>query len=155
MGCDVLCVAPAGESEIVLGCSDGCVRRLNWSSRKVVRTWRVDEEGVYAVALSPDGRTVAAGGHLHLTALDGASGRVLTRRSHRSDVGLAQFVFGGRCLITKDADVPTRLWDAASWQYSGTLAALDVLGDGVSASSDGLRLAQQKPRRVRILDLRP
>jgi WD40 repeat protein len=155
IGCDVLGAARAGGSDVLLACSDGCVRWLDASARVVHKTMRVDDEGIFAVALSPDGQTLAAGGHLHLTVLEAATGRLVARRSHRKSVGVVQFLFGGRCLMTNDEDASTRLWDASSWQYSGTLAPLDVDGEGISTSSDGLRLAQRSHKRVRILDLRP
>src|SRR5262249_37175808 len=84
-------------------------------------------ESVRAVALAPDGRTLASAGGWYYAAgevnlWDRATGRLLaTLRGHTGSVEAAAFSPDGRTLATAGYDGTVRLWDVATAREQSTL----------------------------------
>jgi WD40 repeat protein len=98
-----------------------------------------------SVAVSPDGKSVAAGVRYGTVKVwDVASGKERTLKGHVSDVWGVAFTPDGKALVSGDGDWnrpgEVKLWDLDSGKE---LAALTHSGEmlGVAVSADGKRLA--------------
>jgi WD40 repeat protein len=85
-----------------------------WS--KVRLSWMGDQRGVYALALSPDGRTLASGGQdARVKLWDAASGKQLNELlGHTNLILSVAFSPDGQRLVTGGMDGTARVWDFAS-----------------------------------------
>ncbi|MBI1916835.1 MAG: WD40 repeat domain-containing protein [Planctomycetes bacterium] len=94
-----------------------------------------------AVAISADGRTVAAGGVDHVIHLrEAATGKSLrVLRGHTDEISCVRFCLDGKSLVSKGHDGMIRVWDVASgkevrnWKVIG--------GWAVAVSPDGKTVA--------------
>jgi WD40 repeat protein len=116
--------------------------------------------GVLAVALSPDGRTIAAATYgrnrnpiFLWDAHTGATRHVL--RGHREGVLAVAFSPDGKALASASYDQTVRLWDPASGGEVRTLAGHQGSAYAVAFSPDGTVLASGgDDRAVRLWDVR-
>jgi RNA polymerase sigma factor (sigma-70 family) len=96
---------------------------------------------VMAVAVSPDGKTIAAGGVDRLIHLwDAATGKSLrVLRGHTDEISCVRFCLDGKALVSKGHDGMVRVWDVASgkevrnWKVIG--------GWSLAVSADGKTVA--------------
>jgi hypothetical protein len=111
---------------------------------------------VYAIACSPRGVLVAAGGGHHvgrvatkhpallvsqLLVWDWRTGkRVASLAGHRSSVLALAFAPDGKLLASGDLSGEVRFWDTKTWKEVGRLAAHKDSIDSLSFSPDGKRL---------------
>src|SRR5262249_25699342 len=137
--------------QIVSAADDKVIRVWDVRTGKTVRTMRGavgpgDEGKIYAMALSPDERWLAVGGHLAgppeeraaIRLYDFASGRLVHLPSgHTSIVTALAFSPDSRRLISGSGDKTAILWDAESGQLLHRLAghAAEIYAVGVSPDS--------------------
>ena len=102
------------------------------------------QENVYSVAFSPDGKTLAIGVALGVGAStwDVSSGRKLTELiGHQGSVNSLLFSRDGRQVITGSVDGTIKVWDVISGQELLTLTRQSAQITGLALSPDGKRLA--------------
>jgi WD40 repeat protein len=124
--------------------------RLVSSSRdRTVREWRLEDgqqvrffeepSPVYALALSPDGKTTATGGAdgqiLLRAAEDLGAARVL--QGHKGPVYALAFAPDGQILASSGADGSVRRWDVRTGQLVAAHARHEGWVTGLAFSSDG------------------
>jgi WD40 repeat protein len=97
---------------------------------------------VSAVALSPDGKTLAIGSTYYTVTLqDVATGRTLHVLPGTDTVNVVAFSPDGKILATGSTDNAVRLWDVATGQLLTTLAGPTDTVNAVAFSPDGKVLA--------------
>ena len=113
---------------LATGDDEGIVRIWDLISRQVVEKWESHDGGVFVLAFSPDGNSLASGGWdevggyemIRVWRLDGKPQVVLRARS---DVRSIAFDLSGRWILTgtrRGVD----LWDTASWERVGSVRKL-------------------------------
>jgi WD40 repeat protein len=103
-----------GDGKLLFAISDeGRADVIDVAKGVIVATWKLPTSGLAAVALHPEGKTVAFGGEDHsIHLLDAASGREMVRwEAH--DTALTDLAFSpdGRTLVSGSADGTVKLWD--------------------------------------------
>jgi RNA polymerase sigma factor (sigma-70 family) len=114
--------------------------------------------GAYEIALSPDGKTLAAGGASrdHLIRLwDTASGKECGRcEGHEAGVNALAFSADGKALASASMDGTVRLWETATGKERAKFAGHDQSANTVAFAPDGKRLASGgADRTIRLWDV--
>jgi hypothetical protein len=124
------------------------------SHDQTIKLWRVGtwqktrtltgyNEQIFALTLSPDGRTVVAGGWngtLYFTDL--ATGRITrTVKAHSNTISGLSFTAEGKTLVSASLDRTVKLWDVASGRETRTLTGHTAQVYALAASPDGTMLA--------------
>lgn len=110
-----------------------------------VRTFRGHSRGVWDVALSPDGLTLASvGADRFLRIWEIETGRLLkSLKGHTSDIRQVAFSPDGQCLATGSEDRTIRLWNPHTGETTRLLfTQYDHAVCSISFSPDGLMLAR-------------
>ncbi|NET35020.1 MAG: protein kinase [Cyanothece sp. SIO1E1] len=104
---------------------DGTIKQWDWTKRKLTHTLAGDGWGVLAIALSPDGQTLAIGGErgdIKLWDLDTKT-LVATLAKHKDRITSVAISPDGLILASSSYDKTIRLWDLATGQLLNTLRA--------------------------------
>ncbi len=130
--------AASGENAI-----EGEVRQWNVAEGKVARTFSGHRDVIYALALSPDGKTLATGSYDQKIKLwnvaDGKERKTLS--GHNGAVFGVAFRPDGKLLASASADRTVKLWDVSSGERRDTLSQPTKEQFAVTWSADGKRLA--------------
>jgi WD40 repeat protein len=111
------------------------------TGREVWQTERVRDNGVTALAISPDGRMLASGSGyedptIHIW--DAATGRIFRPlQGHTSWVSKLLFTKDGHLLISAATDQTIRIWDTATWTEKKVLRGHTDEIYGVAVSETG------------------
>jgi RNA polymerase sigma factor (sigma-70 family) len=132
------------------------VIRWDVSTGKVLRQWTNFPQNVTALAVSPDGRTLAAASSGNVRLFDAATGTERLDSRHTGAVSVLAFAPDGKTLYTGSEDRTLRQWDAASGKH---LRAFDEHLAGVTAlavSPNGKWIAStgsnNRPQVIRLWD---
>ncbi len=130
--------AASGEQAI-----EGEVRQWNVSEAKLARIFTGHRDMIFAVALSPDGKTLATGSYDQKIKLwnvaEGTERKTLG--GHNGAVFGLAFRPDGKLLASASADRTVKLWDVASGERRDTLSQPTKEQFAVAWSADGKRLA--------------
>lgn len=122
--------------------NSGAVRIFNIDSGEQTHVFEEPGDVVYCLALSPDGKLLAAGGadgQAHVWNLD--EKKLLTSiKDHRGWVLGAGFSADGKFLATASADTTARVWEVETWKSVVKMSAPEPL-HGAAFSADGSLVA--------------
>jgi hypothetical protein len=136
----------------------GEVRVWNVSDGALVRSWTGHTDAIYAVAISPDGKTLATGSYDQKIILwnlaDGKRLRGL--EGHNGAVFALAFRPGGKVLASASADRTVKLWDVETGKRLDTRPESLKEQQTIAFSPDGSRLfAAGVDNRVRAWQISP
>jgi WD40 repeat protein len=126
-----------------------------WESPALERTLTGHEDGVRAVALTPDGRRAVSPSDRTLRVWDLATGEALaTLRGHEGEVWGVALTPDGRRAVSASADRMLKVWDLASGEEVATLRGHEDCVLGVALTPDGRRaVSASDDRTLRVWDL--
>ncbi|MBI5772636.1 MAG: pre-peptidase C-terminal domain-containing protein, partial [Verrucomicrobia bacterium] len=140
--------AAAGDPGLV-----GEVRHWNLADGKLIRSWEAHPDALYALALSPDGKTLATGSYDQRIKLwDTATGKELrTLKGHNGAVFGLAFRPDGRVLASASADRTVKLWNPATGARLDTFSQPTKELFAVAFAPDGKTLvAAGADNRIRL-----
>ncbi len=145
--------AASGESAVA-----GEVKQWSIADAKVLRTFSGHRDMIYALALSPDGKTLATGSYDQKIKLwnvaEGTERRTLS--GHNGAVFGLAFRPDGKLLASASADRTVKLWDVTSGERRDTFSQPLKEQFAVAWSADGKRLAAGgADNRIRIWQVSP
>lgn len=137
---------------------EGEVRQWNVADGKVARIFKGHRDMILALALSPDGKTLATGSYDQKIKLwnvaDGTERKTLS--GHNGAVFGLAFRPDGKLLASASADRTVKLWDVASGERRDTLSQPSKEQYAVAWSADGKRLAAGgADNRIRVWSVSP
>jgi hypothetical protein len=137
---------------------EGEVRQWNVTDGKVARIFKGHRDMILALALSPDGKTLATGSYDQKIKLwnvaDGTERKTLS--GHNGAVFGLAFRPDGKLLASASADRTVKLWDVATGERRDTLSQPSKEQYAVAWSADGKRLAAGgADNRIRVWSVSP
>jgi WD40 repeat protein len=139
---------------LVSGSLDATIRFWDVASGKELRSVPVQAVGVLALAVSRDGKALAASIGPDVCILDVASGRErATLKDHPASVFSIVWMADGKTLLTADAHRTVRIWDAASGRERKTLELREREAiNCLSLTRDGKTAALAVQHRVNLFN---
>jgi WD40 repeat protein len=134
----------------------GEVRQWEVAEGKLIQVFQGHKDAIYALALSPDGATMATGSYDQKIKLwDVATGKeIKTLSGHNGCVYQLAFRPDGKILASASADRTVKLWDVASAERRETFSQSLKEVRTVAFSSDGKRLyAGGADSRIRVWEI--
>jgi WD40 repeat protein len=133
---------------------------LQWQSAdgKLVRNYPGHKDSVYAVAVSPDGKTLATGSYDQKVKLwnTETGAEIKTLSGHNGCIYGLGFRADGKILASASGDRTVKLWDVATGERRDTLSQSLKELYTVQFSPDGKRLAAGGvDNRIRVWDISP
>lgn len=140
-----IAVSPGGDLVAALGCKRFYLLDADLTQVVVTAADRALSSGAFALAFSPDGRTVVSTAGRTLFVWNVTAGREVNRVQLESKHFMdAAFTPDGRKLITVSKEGTARVWDTANWTCErsfawnvGPLRAVAVAPDGTRAAVAG------------------
>lgn len=124
----------------------------------MARTFTGHRDVIYALALSPDGKTLATGSYDQKTKLWNVADATerKTLHGHNGAVFALAFRPDGKLIASASADRTVKLWDVASGERRDTLSQPGKEQFAVAWSADGKRLAAAgADNRIRVWSVSP
>jgi WD40 repeat protein len=145
--------SPDGAVLIVAG--HKAVLAWNVADGTAVGTFGDWQQGHKAVAVSPDGKHVAAGGDDRLVRVGALGGEPAALKGHRSTILTVAFRPQGGMLASGGKDNVIRLWDVATGAQGKTLEGHRQGVSSVAFSPDGQHLASgSEDKTIKIWSLK-
>lgn len=145
--------AASGENAV-----SGQIKIWNVADGRLLRVIDGHRDTIYALALSPDGKTLASGSYdqqIKLWSTE-TGAEVKTLRGHNGAVFGLAFRPDGKILASASADRTVKLWDTATGARKDTLIQPTKEQVAVAWSADGKRLAAAGfDNRIRVWEVRP
>ena len=157
LSCKRASFAPDG-TWVLLGGVGGTVTRVEGTAVEPLASFRSQ---VRSLAISADGRWIAAGGDdASLELRDRTTGQVIALRGHTGRIRHVAFADGGRVLLSSDSDGIVRRWEIAAMPKTvldthGAAAERIVVSADGSIARVGRRLGQRVDVAVCRSSLRP
>ena len=134
---------------VAAGLNDGTVRFLRPERKVPMRTIRVDERNVLAIAFHPSGRTLVTGAtDGYVRVWDRATGRPIHAMVHSRSVRAVAFHPGGTLIASSASDGSIRIWDGDKGTHVQSLLGHSTGVVSLSYAPDGARLASASADRT-------
>ena len=162
-----VCLAPgskwAASCSLRLFKQDMVVQIWDLSDGSVRRRLKGAADNLRCVAISPDGRRVAAGGSdrtVHIWAVDQPGSPSVVLKGHTDQINSVAFLSGGTVLLSASNDGTVRLWNPNDGTAKGTLkaevgkvaaAATGGVSRRLAFAGDGLRIRQADGSFIRLI----
>jgi len=137
-------------SKILVGSWDGLVHVLAPDATEITRFTLIDEDvynAVNDIAISPDGKLVAAGSKDRtVSVFDIASGDLVARlRGHQGYVEGVTFSHDGKHLATTSVDTSVRIWNTNDWSVATVLRGATETVRGANWSANDAQIVACSP----------
>lgn len=121
-------------------CGSGAVKVLDMETGQPNLSFEGPEDVVYSLALSPNGKLLAAGGAdalVHIWSMNDKK-VVATIKEHGDWVWDVSFSPDGKFLATGSADNTLRIWDVGSWKAEGKIQQAGTVHSSAFSPDGGL-----------------